>query len=276
MADGVRALGLHVGNAELRAQIDIGKLHKGDALRPHMLHARWHDSDADRSGDQIDRGRQLRRLLHDARLESGAAAGGDDRVGKSRSLSPRIADEAFAGEFFQRDRLFPCQAMAERDRGHHRVARERFELDRAAGRDRWTDEAGVQSSLAQSFDLDFGMRFLQLELDTRPFRAERRECPGEYGAEGRRLREADAQASDVAARDLTRQYRRTLDMREDRLRLGLRRPASVKATPRPARANSFRPSSASNALICCVSGGCAIPRRSAARWMCISSAATQK
>jgi hypothetical protein len=71
------------------------------------------------------------------------------------------------------------------------------------------------------------MRLLQLELDTRPFRAERRERPGEHGAEGRRLREADAQASDVAARDLTRQDRRALDMLEDRLRLGLEQAARL-------------------------------------------------
>jgi hypothetical protein len=81
--------------------------------------------------------------------------------------------------------------------------------------------------LPQSFDLGFSMRFLQLELDTRPFRAERRKCPGEHRAEGRRLREADAQASNVAACNLTRHDRRVLDMRQDRLRLGLEKPACL-------------------------------------------------
>jgi hypothetical protein len=71
------------------------------------------------------------------------------------------------------------------------------------------------------------MRFLQHELDTGPFRAERRECPGEHGTEGRRLREADAQTSDVAARNLTRQDRRMLDMLEDRLRLDLEEAARL-------------------------------------------------
>ena len=69
IADGIRALGLHESNAELRMQVDRGKLHKRHAFRPHLTHARWHDSDADGGGDQIDRGRQLRRLLYDARLE---------------------------------------------------------------------------------------------------------------------------------------------------------------------------------------------------------------
>src|SRR3981081_2310069 len=101
--------------------------------------------------------------------------------------------------------------MADRDSCHHRVVRQSFELDRAAGRDGRTNKASIQSSLPQSFDLRFSMRFLQLELDTGPFRAERRECPGEHGAEGCRLREADAQTSDVAARNLTRQDRRARD-----------------------------------------------------------------
>ena len=51
IADGVRALGLHVSNAELRVQVDSGKLHKRHAFRPHIPHARWHDGDADGGGD---------------------------------------------------------------------------------------------------------------------------------------------------------------------------------------------------------------------------------
>jgi hypothetical protein len=117
--------------------------------------------------------------------------------------------------------------MADRDGDHHRIARQRFESDRAAGWDRWTDEASIQLSSPQSFDLGFGLGFLQLELDTRPFRAERRECPGEHRAEGRRLSEANAKASDLAARDLTGQDGRVLDMSEDQLRLGLKQSAGL-------------------------------------------------
>ncbi len=210
----IEAVSPHISDAELHTQIDIGDSYEGDALGPHMPHGRRYDGDADRGGDQIDRRRQLRCLLHDARLEPAASAGGDDGIGKPRSLPPRKADEVLAREIRQRDRLPRRQAMAEWNCDHHRIACQHLELDRAAGGDRRTDEAYVQLSLPQPLCLRLGGRFLELELDARPLGPEGREGLGDHRAERCRFGKADAQASDMAARDLARKERRSLDLRE--------------------------------------------------------------